>query len=263
MVALIKYSSDKMIPARKCRDFLLSTNNVRFLSMNDENIEKFKAAARPYGLKFLHIHDSNGDGLSTIMVRGEDAAIINRLIQRNQLDVMTDVTQEEIEADPERAAEINEPIPEVVVDRDGVRVQDAVQDSRASAQEMVSGVEAANPANGRAAEGQSRPSVPGLQYTERTPAEAEELWNDVSASIDKSFEEMVEEKRQRKLELYNQDDPLLSKTGAPRKVQTKTSVQKELNKKKDVVKSMKQQRVKAALEKQQTVKKAVQKTVQR
>ena len=97
----------------------------------------------------------------------------------------------------------------------------------------------------------------------RTQVEAEELWNDVSASIDKSFEEMVEEKRQRKLELYNQDDPLLSKTGAPRKVQTKTSVQKELNKKKDVVRSMKQQRVKAALEKQQTVKKAVQKTMQR
>ena len=106
LVALIRYSSDKLIPARKCRDFLLSTTNVRFLSMDDANIERFKMVAKPYGLSFLHIHDSNGDGLSTVMVRGEDAAIINRLIRRNGLAIVTDVTQEEIEADPERAAEL-------------------------------------------------------------------------------------------------------------------------------------------------------------
>ena len=105
-MALIRYSSDKLIPARKCRDFLLSTTNVRFLSMDDANIERFKMVAKPYGLSFLHIHDSNGDGLSTVMVRGEDAAIINRLIRRNGLAIVTDVTQEEIEADPERAAAV-------------------------------------------------------------------------------------------------------------------------------------------------------------
>ena len=105
--------------------------------MRDDSIERFKEAAKPYGLDFIHIHDGNGDGMSTVMVRGEDAAIINRLIRRNNLDVLTDVTQDEIALDPARAAEVNEPIPEVIVDKDGVRVQDAVRDSRSSAQDMA------------------------------------------------------------------------------------------------------------------------------
>ena len=127
LVAAIRYSADKMIPARKCRDFLTSTSEVRFISMSDEAIETFKKAARPYGLRYLHLHDSNGDGLSTLMVRGEDAAVINRLIERNKLAVLTDVTQAEIERDPSKAADINEPIPEVVIGKDQVRVQDAVK----------------------------------------------------------------------------------------------------------------------------------------
>lgn len=43
LVAAIRYSADKMIPARKCRDFLTSTSEVRFISMSDEAIETFKA----------------------------------------------------------------------------------------------------------------------------------------------------------------------------------------------------------------------------
>lgn len=258
-MALIRYSSDKLIPARKCRDFLLSTTNVRFLSMDDANIERFKMVAKPYGLSFLHIHDSNGDGLSTVMVRGEDAAIINRLIRRNGLAIVTDVTQEEIEADPERAAEVNEPISEVVVDKDGVRVQDAMKESRSSAQEMMEGVEAANPTTGRTAENQGVPSMKNLQFSERT----QEEWEDVTASIDRSFEEMVEEKRQRKLELYNQDDPLLGKAGAAKTVQTKPSVKQALDRKQEIVKSIKQERVKSALEKQAAVRGTVQRTIQR
>ena len=91
--------------------------------MSDEAIETFKKAVRPYGLRYLHLHDSNGDGLSTLMVRGEDAAVINRLIERNKLAVLTDVTQAEIERDPSKAANINEPIPEVVIGKDQVRVR--------------------------------------------------------------------------------------------------------------------------------------------
>ena len=75
--------------------------------MSDKAIETFKKAARPYGLRYLHLHDSNGDGLSTLMVRGEDAAVINRLIERNKLAVLTDVTQAEIERDPSKAADVS------------------------------------------------------------------------------------------------------------------------------------------------------------
>ena len=189
LVALIRYSSDKLIPARKCRDFLLSTTNVRFLSMDDANIERFKMVAKPYGLSFLHIHDSNGDGLSTVM----------------------------------------------------------------------EGVEAANPTTGRTAENQGVPSKKNLQFSERT----QEEWEDVTASIDRSFEEMVEEKRQRKLELYNQDDPLLGKAGAAKTVQTKPSVKQALDRKQEIVKSIKQERVKSALEKQAAVRGTVQRTIQR
>ena len=119
---------------------------------------------------------------------------------------------------------VNEPIPEVIVDKDGVRVQDAVRDSRSSAQDMVKGAEAGNPANGQTAERQSRPSGIALQHTERTPAEADALWADVNASIEEDFADRVEAQRQRKLELYNQYDPLLNQNSAPKKVQTKTSV---------------------------------------
>lgn len=263
LVALIRYSSDKLIPARKCRDFLLSTSNVRFMSMSDENIEKFKVAARPYGLKYLHIHDSNGDGMSTLMVRGEDAAIINRLIERNNLDILSDVTHEEIQADLTRATEVNGPIPEIVVDRDGVRVQDTVQASRTSAQELIDRVEEANPVNGRMVERQDRPSENSLQPSAPTSVDTDTLWNDVSASIDNDFEVIVKEKRNRKLELYNQEDPLLQKAGTPKRSQPKPSVRKGLERKKDTVRSMKQERVKAALEKQQTARQTMKKSIQR
>ena len=195
---------------------------MRFLSMRDDSIERFKEAAKPYGLDFIHIHDGNGDGMSTVMVRGEDAAIINRLIRRNNLDVLTDVTQD-----------------------------------------VVKGVEAGNPANGQTAERQSRPSGIALQHTERTPAEADAMWADVNASIEKDFADRVEAQRQRRLELYNQDDPLLNQNGAPKKVQTRTSVKKELAEKKKIVQSMKKDRVKAALEKQTPAKMPVQRMRQK
>ena len=74
---------------------------------------------------------------------------------------------------------------------------------------------------------------------------------------------MVEEKRQRKLELYNQDDPLLGKAGAAKTVQTKPSVKQALDRKQEIVKSIKQERVKSALEKQAAVRGTVQRTIQR
>ena len=198
--------------------------------MSDEAIETFKKAARPYGLRYLHLHDSNGDGLSTLMVRGEDAAVINRLIERNKLAVLTDVTQAEIERDPSKAADINEPIPEVVIGKDQVRVQDAVKEARGSAQDLLK--PEPNPTKQK-----SRLSSKGLKTSEMEQ-EAEELWADVTASIDKDFAERIEEKRQHNFELYNQDDPLLGekvvKTKRTVPVQDKPSVMKKLEAAKNV-----------------------------
>lgn len=224
LVAAIRYSADKMIPARKCRDFLTSTSEVRFISMDDAAIETFKKAARPYGLRYLHLHDSNGDGLSTLMVRGEDAAVINRLIERNKLAALTDVTQAEIERDPSKAADVNE-FPEVVIGKDQVRVQDAVKEVRGSAQDLLK--PEPNPTKGQTEEQKSRLSSDGLK-TSVTEQEAEELWADVTASIDKDFADRIEEKRQHNFELYNQDDPLLGEKATKAKrtvpVQDKPSV---------------------------------------
>ena len=233
LVAAIRYSADKMIPARKCRDFLTSTSEVRFISMSDKAIETFKKVARPYGLRYLHLHDSNGDGLSTLMVRGEDAAVINRLIERNKLAVLTDVTQAEIERDPSKAADVNE-LPEVVIGKDQVRVQDAVKEARGSAQDLLK--PEPNPTKGQT-ERKSRLSSDGLK-TSVTEQETEELWADVTASIDKDFAERIEEKRQHNFELYNQDDPLLGekvvKTKRTVPVQDKPSVMKKLEAAKNV-----------------------------
>lgn len=197
--------------------------------MSDEAIEAFKKAARPYGLRYLHLHDSNGDGLSTLMVRGEDAAVINRLIERNKLAVLTDVTQAEIERDPSKAADINEPIPEVVIGKDQVRVQDAVKEARGSAQELLK--PEPNPTKGQT-EQKSRLSSKGLKTSETEQEATEKLWADVTASIDKDFADRIEEKRQHNFELYNQDDPLLGEktTNVKRTVpvQDKPSVMKKL-----------------------------------
>ena len=202
--------------------------------MSDEAIETFKKAVRPYGLRYLHLHDSNGDGLSTLMVRGEDAAVINRLIERNKLAVLTDVTQAEIERDPSKAANINEPIPEVVIGKDQVRVQDAVKEARGSAQDLLK--PEPNPTKGQT-ERKSRLSSDDLK-TSVTEQEAEEIWADVTASIDKDFAERIEEKRQHNFELYNQDDPLLGekvvKTKRTVPVQDKPSVMKKLEAAKNV-----------------------------
>lgn len=155
------------------------------------------------------------------------------LANENKLAVLTDVTQAEIERDPSKAADVNE-LPEVVIGKDQVRVQDAVKEARGSAQDLLK--PEPNPTKGQT-ERKSRLSSDGLK-TFVTEQETEELWADVTASIDKDFAERIEEKRQHNFELYNQDDPLLGekvvKTKRTVPVQDKPSVMKKLEAAKNV-----------------------------
>lgn len=233
--------------------------------MNDENIQRFRIAAKPFGLKYLHIHDSDGDGLSTIMVRGEDAAVINRLIERHKLAVLTDVTQEEIKENPERAADVNEPIAEIDIGKDGITVEEAAKASRVSAQSLMPDAAEENPTTGQTAEKDGRLSGRGLKPSERTPQERDALWNDVSASIEKDFEAVVEEKRQHRLSLYNQDDPLIGKSGGAGKESAaeRPSMKKVLEQNKSDTRAAKQQRVAEAAKKLPPAKAAVRKIPQR
>ena len=92
-----------------------------------------------------------------------------------------------------------------MIGKDQVRVQDAVKEARGSAQDLLK--PEPNPTKGQT-ERKSRLSSDDLK-TSVTEQEAEEIWADVTASIDKDFAERIEEKRQHNFELYNQDDPLL------------------------------------------------------
>lgn len=141
-------------------------------------------------------------------------------------------------------------------------MQDAVRDSRSSAQDMVKGAEAGNPANGQTAERQSRPSGIALQHTERTPAEADAMWADVNASIEKDFADRVEAQRQRRLELYNQDDPLLNQNSAP-KGADQDLCKKGTGRKEGNCSEHEEGQVKAALEKQTPAKMPVQRMRQK
>ena len=121
-----------------------------------------------------------------------------------------------------------------MIGKDQVRVQDAVKEARGSAQDLLK--PEPNPTKGQT-ERKSRLSSDGLK-TSVTEQEAEELWADVTASIDKDFAERIEEKRQLNFELYNQDDPLLGekvvKTKRTVPVQDKPSVMKKLEAAKNV-----------------------------
>lgn len=252
IIALIKYSENKFVPAKKCQEFLKNTSCARFLSMKDEDIERFKKAAKPYGLRFLHLQDSNGDGLSTVMVRGEDAAIINRIIDRLGLNMLSDVSQKELEVNPDKAKEINEPVPEIVVGKDSIRVEDAVSESRASAADLMNGIreEKTNPQMGRT-ETEKRPSESSLNYsgnrtrqnegTDRTNQNNVTVeWTENGAKPDPELTRMIEEKRNKKIKVLNQNDPPLN---APAK--TKPSVRKQLEAAKAQVSREKAQRAAA------------------
>lgn len=109
-----------------------------------------------------------------------------------------------------------------------MRVQDTVKEARGSAQDLLK--PEPNPTKGQT-ERKSRLSSDGLK-TSVTEQEVEELWADVTASIDKDFAERIEEKRQHNFELYNQDDPLLGEKATKAKrtvpVQDKPSVLQKL-----------------------------------
>lgn len=248
LVAVLKYAAQHNIPSMKLKDFLSNTTNARFLSVKNEDAELFKSKAKNFGLRYIHLKDTDQDGASTLMLRGEDAAIINRILESNGIKAIGDLTNEDIAQNPSRAAEVNEQVVDVTIGKEGVTVRDVAEQAKEGVGPLIHAVDAGDRANPtRARTDQSAPSVPSLKVS-GTPEEAEKQWNDVTASIEQDFSNMVAEAQKHRFELYDQTDPLLSSEGTAGTkqalpIQPKPSMRKNIAHKTEL---SKQQKVAAA-----------------
>lgn len=65
---------------KAAKDILKHSNSLTYLNLNEKDYKKFKSAAKKYGLTFVHFKEGE-KGNRTLVLRGEDCAVINRIMQ--------------------------------------------------------------------------------------------------------------------------------------------------------------------------------------
>ena len=73
----------------RLESMLRSGKELKVFAVKKEDLQKFTAEAKTYGVLYCVLRDKNGnDGLNDIMVRSEDASKINRIFERFKLAVV-------------------------------------------------------------------------------------------------------------------------------------------------------------------------------
>lgn len=141
LVALLKYSKSQT-QGEKVQNFLRETSAPGFLTMTNADAELFKKAAKPFGLHYVHIKQESNPNNSLVMFREEDRAIVNRILERENIGVLDRQQIEEISKEPDAAAEKDEK----------VRLEDAVEESRETSEVLIRGSKQENPTQARMGE---------------------------------------------------------------------------------------------------------------
>lgn len=92
---------------------LRSGKELKVFAVRDGDLERFKTAAKEYGVLYCVLKDKDAnDGVTDVMVRAEDAAKINRIFERFKLatvdlgDLRSEIIQSrEAKQQPEKSAE--------------------------------------------------------------------------------------------------------------------------------------------------------------
>ena len=87
----------------KLETLIRSGKPLSIFSVKEEDMKKFEAEAKSYGIMYYPIPNSNkGDGMYDIMVKEEDAPRINRLVERFKLATVSEAAQIKTEIEKSR-----------------------------------------------------------------------------------------------------------------------------------------------------------------
>ena len=87
----------------KLETLIRSGKPLSIFSVKEDDMKKFEAEAKSYGIMYYPIPNSNkGDGMYDIMVKEEDAPRINRLVERFKLATVSEAAQIKTEIEKSR-----------------------------------------------------------------------------------------------------------------------------------------------------------------
>ena len=89
--AVLKDNEQQSVGKTNLINMLRTCKNIKIFSMPKEHLEKFVKESKKYGILYCTLLDKNAksaDSVVDIMVRGEDAARMNRIIQRYKLPIL-------------------------------------------------------------------------------------------------------------------------------------------------------------------------------
>ena len=94
----------KLAGKQRLTAMLKSGKELKVFTVSEEHMKQFAAEAKRYGVAYCALKgkDKSADGLVDVMVRAEDAAKINRIVERFKLTTVDRATVES--AEPEQAA---------------------------------------------------------------------------------------------------------------------------------------------------------------
>ena len=97
LLALMK-DKNKVKGRTALTNLLKSGKELKVFSIKDSDLKKFVTEAKKYGVLFSVIKNKDGDGITDIMVRSEDAGKINRIVEKFKFaDVDTTTIKSEVQ----------------------------------------------------------------------------------------------------------------------------------------------------------------------
>lgn len=118
LVAILK-DKNKTAGKTKLKNLLKSGKELKVFNIKKEDLKKFATCAKKYGIVYSVLIDKKNlanDGLVDIMVKSEDAARINRIIERfkmadyDEAEIRSEVTkQREAKVNPHSAETVKNP----------------------------------------------------------------------------------------------------------------------------------------------------------
>ena len=104
------FSGKKVKGKARLKSLIKNEKNLKIFGINDKDLKLFCKEAKRYGVLFSVIKDKKAkDGMTDLLIRGEDAAKVNRIFERFKL---TAVERADVENQSDRDKDILPPVDE-------------------------------------------------------------------------------------------------------------------------------------------------------
>lgn len=126
MYAVLKDNEQQSIGKTNLINMLRTCKNIKIFSMPKKDLDKFVKASKKYGILYCTLLDKNSkseDAIVDIMVRGEDAARVDRIVQRYQLSI-----SDTAELRKEKEKEIDKTEEKAEIEKEDIQISDDIVD---------------------------------------------------------------------------------------------------------------------------------------